>query len=141
MLDEIMKKYGKNVSLVYKHMPLDEQGPGMLAARYFVAVAAQSESKAWKFYDAMYADRDRLLLEGQKFVDEVCDKLGLDKDRLKKDAASDKTARIIAQDLDDAKKLKIDGTPCFLVNGLMVRGALSEPLFEAAVDIALEAAR
>ena len=64
-----------------------------------------------------------------------------DKDRLKKDAASDKTARIIAQDLDDAKKLKIDGTPCFLVNGLMVRGALSEPLFEAAVDIALEAAR
>ena len=47
----------------------------------------------------------------------------------------------IAQDLDDAKKLKIDGTPCFLVNGLMVRGALSEPLFEAAVDIALEAAR
>ena len=67
--------------------------------------------------------------------------LGLDKDRLKKDAASDKTARIIAQDLDDAKKLKIDGTPCFLVNGLMVRGALSEPLFEAAVDIALEAAR
>ena len=89
----------------------------------------------------MYADRDRLLLEGQKFVDEVCDKLGLDKDRLKKDAASDKTARIIAQDLDDAKKLKIDGTPCFLVNGLMVRGALSEPLFEAAVDIALEAAR
>ena len=124
VLDEIMKKYGKNVSLVYKHMPLDEQGPGMLAARYFVAVAAQSESKAWKFYDAMYADRDRLLLEGQKFVDEVCDKLGLDKDRLKKDAASDKTARIIAQDLDDAKKLKIDGTPCFLVNGLMVRGAL-----------------
>ena len=47
VLDEIMKKYGKNVSLVYKHMPLDEQGPGMLAARYFVAVAAQSESKAW----------------------------------------------------------------------------------------------
>ena len=71
----------------------------------------------------------------------LCDKLGLDKDRLKKDAASDKTSRIIAQDLDDAKKLKIDGTPCFLVNGLMVRGALSEPLFEAAVDIALEAAR
>lgn len=141
VLDEIMKKYGKNVSLVYKHMPLDEQGPGMLAARYFVAVAAQSESKAWKFYDAMYADRDRLLLEGQKFVDEVCDKLGLDKARLQKDASSDKTARIIAQDLDDAKKLKIDGTPCFLVNGLMVRGALSEPLFEAAVDIALEAAR
>lgn len=141
VLDEIMKKYGKNVSLVYKHMPLDEQGPGMLAARYFVAVAAQSESKAWKFYDAMYADRDRLLLEGQKFVDEVCDKLGLDKARLKKDVSSDKTARIIAQDLDDAKKLKIDGTPCFLVNGLMVRGALSEPLFEAAVDIALEAAR
>ena len=29
--NEIMKKYGKNVSLVYKHMPLDEQGPGMLA--------------------------------------------------------------------------------------------------------------
>ena len=141
MLEDLMKKYGKNVSLVYKHMPLDEQGPGMLAARYFVAVAAQSESKAWKFYDAMYADRDRLLLEGQKFVDEVCDKLGLDKARLQKDAASDKTARIIAQDLDDAKKLKIDGTPCFLVNGLMVRGALSEPLFEAAVDIALEAAR
>lgn len=141
VLDAIMKKYGKNVSLVFKHMPLDEQGAGMLASRYFVAVAAQDEGKAWKFYDAMYAGRDRLLLEGQKFVDEVCGKLGLDMERLRKDAASDKTARIIAQDLDDAKKLNIDGTPCFLVNGLMVRGALAEPLFESAVDIALEAAR
>ena len=141
VLDAVLKKYGRNVSLVFKHMPLDEQGPGMLAARYFVAVARQDEGKAWKFYDAMYADRDRLLLDGQKFVDEVCGKLGLDRERLKKDASSDRTARIIAQDLDDAKKLNIDGTPCFLVNGLMVRGALSEPLFSAAVDIALEAAR
>ena len=142
VLDEIMKKYGKNVSLVYKHMPLDEQGPGMLAARATSwPWPRRARARPGKFYDAMYADRDRLLLEGQKFVDEVCDKLGLDKDRLKKDAASDKTSRIIAQDLDDAKKLKIDGTPCFLVNGLMVRGALSGTLFEAAVDIALEAAR
>ena len=45
-------------------------------------------------------------------------------------------AEILKEDQEDAQKLGIDGTPCFVVNNLMVRGALPLDLFKYAVDTA-----
>ena len=38
----------------------------------------------------------------------------------------------------DAQKLGIEGTPYFLVNNLVVRGALPLDLFKSAIDMALK---
>ena len=134
----ILKEYGKDVSLVFKNMPLDEKGPANIASAYFVAISQQSEEKAWQFYKALFADRDKLIADGEAFLKKTAEGLNVDMKRLAKDVHSKKVTDIIAEDQQDAQKLGIEGTPYFLVNNLVVRGALPLDLFKSAVDMALK---
>lgn len=137
-VDAILQEYGKDVCLVFKSMPLDEKGPAGIAAAYFVAVSQQSEEKAWLFYKALFADRDKLIADGEAFLKKTAEGLHVDMKRLAKDVRSKKVADILAEDQQDAQKLNIEGTPYFLVNNLIVRGALPLDLFKDAVDMALK---
>ena len=67
--------------------------------------------------------------------------LRLDMKKLNRDVHSKKIADSIAEDLQDAQKLGIEGTPYFLVNRLVIRGALPLDLFKGAVDMALRSDR
>lgn len=140
-VDAILQEYGKDVSLVFKNMPLDDKGPANIASAYFVAISQQSEEKAWQFYKALFADRDKLIAEGETFLKKTAEGLNVDMKRLAKDVHSKKVTDIIAEDQQDAQKLGIEGTPYFLVNNLVVRGALPLDLFKSAVDMALKNSR
>lgn len=135
-LDTIRKEYGDDVCLIFKHLPLDEKGPGGLASAWFVAIAQQNESKAWDFYRIMYDNRERLLAEGEPFIKRTAQELGLDVKKLQREAQSKKVREILSQDQTDGQKLGVEGTPYFLVNNLVVRGAVPLELFRAAVDTA-----
>ncbi|MDE7370719.1 MAG: thioredoxin domain-containing protein [Desulfovibrio sp.] len=135
-VDALRKTYGDDVSLIFKHLPLDEKGPGGIASAYFIAIAQQDEGKAWEFHDLMFANRDRLLAEGEPFIKESAQKLGVDMKRLGKDVRSKKVTDIMAEDQKEAQKLGVEGTPYFLVNDLVVRGALPLDLFRDAVEMA-----
>lgn len=137
-VDAIRKDYGDKVALVFKHLPLDEKGPGGLASAWFAAIAQQDEGKAWDFYRAMYDGRDQLLAEGEPFIRKTAQKLGVDMKKAQKDAQSKKVREILAQDQEDGQKLGVEGTPYFLVNDLVIRGALPLELFKNAVDMALK---
>lgn len=134
-VESILKEYGDSVSLVFKNLPLSE-GAGVTAAQYFVALSLQSEEGAWSFYKELFQNRDRLVSEGEAYIKSVVDTLKIDKRRLEKDRRGKKVAEILREDQEDAQKLGIDGTPCFVVNNLMVRGALPLDLFKYAVDTA-----
>ncbi len=136
-VDALLQEYGKDVSLVFKHLPLDEKGPAGQAASYFVAVSQQSEEKAGKFYKALFADRDRLVSEGEDFLKKTAESLDVDMKRLARDVRGKKVSDILAEDQQDAQKLGVEGTPYFLVNNLVVRGALPLDLFKGAVDMSL----
>lgn len=135
-VEALRKEYGNDISFVFKHLPLDEKGPGGIASAYFVAISQQSEPKAWEFYNAMYANRDKLLAEGEPFIKRTAQGLDLDMKRLQKDLKSSKIKEILAQDQEDGQKLGVEGTPYFLVNNLVVRGAVPLDLFKAAIDMA-----
>ena len=135
-VEALRKTYGDDICLIFKHLPLDEKGPGGIASAYFVAIALQDEDKAWQFYNQMFANRDRLLGEGEPFVKESAQKLGVDMKRLARDVRSKKVTDILAEDQKDAQKLGVEGTPYFLVNDLVVRGALPLDLFREAVEMA-----
>lgn len=135
-LDTIRKDYGDDVCLIFKHLPLDEKGPGGLASAWFVAIAQQNEAKAWEFYRIMYDNRERLLAEGEPFIRRTAQDLGLDAKKLAREAQSKKVREVLAQDQADGQKLGVEGTPYFLVNNLVVRGAIPLELFRAAVDMA-----
>lgn len=137
VLEILMKEYGDDVALIFKHLPLDEKGPGAQASAWFIAIAQQDEPKAWEFYKTMYANRDQLLSEGEPFIKKTAQNLGIDIKRAQKDAQSKKVKEIMTQDQEDAQKLGIEGTPYFLVNDLVVRGAIPQELFKDAINMAL----
>lgn len=135
-VDKLLKEYPKDINLTFKHMPLDEKGPGGIASAYFIAISQQDENKAWDFYKKMFAQRENLLAEGEPFIKKVVKEMDLDMKRLDKDLKGKKVKEILAEDQEDAQKLGVEGTPYFLVNNLVVRGALPFELFKNAVEMA-----
>lgn len=141
-VDSLLRTYGDDVSLVFKSMPSDEKGPSMMASKYFLAIGMQDEAKAWQFYKRMFANRETLTSKGgQDFIKKTMQELGLDLRKVGRDAESRKVLEMLREDLEDADKLGVEGTPYFLVNDLVLRGALPLDLFTLAIETAKRTAK
>ncbi len=139
-VEMLLANYKGKVRYVFKQMPLETHENARTASNYYVAASLQDPAKAWKLYEAVFADRDRLVTEGEPFLKKVAQEAGLDMQRLATDIKGRKVKALIEEDMAEARKLGVQGTPYFLVNDLVVRGALPLDLFSDAVDMALEKA-
>lgn len=135
-VDKLLNEFPNDINLTFKHMPLDEKGPGGTASAYFIAIAQQDEKKAWEFYKKMFAHRENLLAGGEQFIKNTAKELNLDMKKLEKEVKGKRVKEIMAEDQEDAQKLGVEGTPYFLVNNLVVRGALPPELFRNAIEMA-----
>lgn len=107
------------MSLVFKNMPLDEKGPANIASTSLWPYRSRAKKKLGSFTKALFADRDKLIADGEPFLRKTAEGLSVDMKRLAKDVHSKKVTDIIAEDQQDAQKLGIEGTPYFLVNNLV----------------------
>lgn len=112
--------------IVHKNLPLDmtcnpnlktpfHQGSCMLA-KY--AVAAGDQGHFWDMNTALFDKQPKT----EQDVIEIAKSLGLNTEKLQKDANSKETAKAISDDLKDAAKLNIQGTPCIVINGQLYIG-------------------
>ncbi|MEG2171824.1 MAG: thioredoxin domain-containing protein [Desulfovibrionaceae bacterium] len=137
-VERILSDYGKKVRFVFKHMPLGKDGAARTAAEYFVAANEQGSDKAWDLYKILFDQREKLVTEGDKFIKVSAEQVGLNMQKLASDVRSKKTKALLDEDMAEAQKLGIEGTPYFLVNDLVIRGALPLDLFKSAVDMAMD---
>ena len=118
-LKEFMAKNKNKVTLVYKHFPLTQIHPEALPAAR-AAWAANKQGKFWEYHDALFANQAKL---GEAFYTETATSLKLD---LKKFDADRKLAdNFIVEDFKLGRKVGVDGTPTFIMNGEVVTGAAS----------------
>jgi protein-disulfide isomerase len=118
-LKEFMAKHKDKVTLVYKHFPLTQIHPEALPAAR-AAWAANKQGKFWEYHDALFANQAKL---GEAFYTETATSLKLD---LKKFDADRKLAdNFIVEDFKLGRKVGVDGTPTFIMNGEVVTGAAS----------------
>jgi protein-disulfide isomerase len=116
---QFMAKHKDKVTLVYKYFPLTQIHPEALPAAR-AAWAANRQGKFWEYHDALYANQAKL---GESFYVETANALKLD---LKKFNADRKIADdAIVEDFKLGRKLGVDGTPTFILNGEVVTGAAS----------------
>ncbi|PSB58153.1 DsbA family protein [Chamaesiphon polymorphus] len=116
---QFMTKHKDKVTLVYKYFPLTQIHPEALPAAR-AAWAANKQGKFWEYHDALYANQAKL---GEGFYVETANALKLD---LKKFNADRKIADdAIVEDFKLGRKLGVDGTPTFILNGEVVTGAAS----------------
>ena len=116
---QFMAKHKDKVTLVYKHFPLTQIHPEALPAAR-AAWAANKQGKFWEYHDALFANQAKL---SETFYLETATGLKLDLNKFNADRkiADD----FIVQDFKLGRKLGIDGTPTFIINGEVVTGAAS----------------
>ena len=142
-ISALMRDNPEKIRMVFKHFPLPGHKSARLAAEYHVAAAMQSPEKAWDLYDLMFEQGERLNEEGETLLKRLAGEAGLDMKKLASDLRGNaaKIKFVIEEDIADAKQLGLQGTPNFLVNNLIVRGALAPELFNQAVNMAYEHSR
>lgn len=136
-LNSLMSHYGKTVRFIFKNYPLASHDNARLASQYFVAANNFDTEKAWKLYDELFSNREAILAEGEPFLKKAAEKVGLDPEKLAEEARTEPVNAIIEEDMADAKALGLEGTPYFLVNNILIRGALPLDMYSEAVEIAL----
>jgi protein-disulfide isomerase len=132
-VEELLKKYDGKIRFVFKHLPLSFHPSAMLSAQYYEAIALQSPKKAFKFHDMIFRNQSKLK-KGEAFLTKIAKDLKVDFKRLKKDLNSEKVTLKIDQDIQEAKKFGIQGTPGFVINGIPVKGAYPASHFEKIIS-------
>ena len=140
MMSSLLERYRGKVRFVFKPLPKDDYPVSVLAAKYATAAFMQDAAKGWALYDAVFAGADSLESQGENFLKKAAADAGLDLKRLAQEVNGTKVREALAAARDEADALKIQGTPYFFVNNLVVRGSIPKDLFEEAIQIALKKA-
>ncbi|MGJ5673677.1 MAG: thioredoxin domain-containing protein [Nostochopsis sp.] len=117
-LKKLIAKHQKNVNFVYKYYPLTPiHAEAMPAAK--AAWAAQQQGKFWEYQDALFTNQDKL---GESLYVNIAKKLNLNLAKFDQDRGIANTA--IEKDIELAQKLRLSGTPSFLISSENVSGAI-----------------
>jgi len=127
-LEQVLDRYGKDVRLVFKHLPLDGHRNALPAAR--AAYCAAEQDRFWQFHDALFSGGN---LSPDVF-DQLATDLGLGVARFKACLSSEQSRAAVVRDMETARSFRIDSTPSFLVNGKLVKGALSFAEFQKIIE-------
>jgi protein-disulfide isomerase len=129
VLDEIEKRYPKDVRIVYRHLPLDSLHPRARPSAEAAACAADG-NKFWEYHDRLFAN-NRALADAdlRKYAAEV----GLDAKSFEECVSSRRHQAAVEADVQEAKKLGITGTPAFVLNGILMSGLKSPDDFDALI--------
>lgn len=140
-MQELKKKYGDKVRILYKHLPLDELHPqARLAARFYEAVGLQSATKAQKFHDILFQNQIKIK-KGKSYLTKVTKQVGANVAKVLKDINSAKVKSRIKADMAEARKFGFSGTPAFLINGVSLAGAYPVPAFVTIIEKHLKAGK
>lgn len=136
-VNQLKQKYGAKLQFVYKHMPLDFHANAMPAAKFYEAMRLQDEKIAFEFHDALYSNQ-QIVKGGEKAFEKFAKSKNLDMAKLKKDLNSEAVTKRIEEDMAEAKKFDMNGTPGFIINGVPVRGAYPASHFETIIGKLVE---
>jgi protein-disulfide isomerase len=143
-LDEIVKRYPGQVRHVFKHLPLPMHGEAKLAAE--ASLCAEDQGRFWELHDWMFDNPRRI---NRSTLVARAEAMEMDTAAFTSCLDSKTHADNVQRDMSEANSLGISGTPGFLVNGRMLRGAqpldafikvIDEELQKAGVDPAAPAA-
>jgi protein-disulfide isomerase len=116
LLDQVIKKYPKQVKIVYKNFPIRSHKYSDPAAK--AALAAERQGKFWPFHNLLYAHyRD---LSDEK-IREIAGRLKLDMAQFEKDRKDPAIADKVRADIRDGSKAGVRGVPSVFINGRLLR--------------------
>jgi len=122
----------KKVRFVFKEMPI--LGPTSMTAAQW-ALAAKKQDKYFEYHVALMQHKGQ---KEEKQLSKIAKDLGLDVEKMKKDANSDDVQAMIDADIALARTIGINGTPAFIVEETLYPGYIGEDGMLAAIEDARE---
>jgi protein-disulfide isomerase len=116
---QLQDVYKDEVQIVWKHYPLTRIHQNAMEAAV-AAEAAHSQGKFWQFHDKLLASQSRLSPDQ---IRQYANELGLDTAKFEADLTSPEIRKRISDDMSEAQRLGVAGTPAFFVNGHFLSGA------------------
>ncbi len=116
LVKDLLKANDGKVRLSLRYAPFHAGSDNVVR----ILEAARKQDKFWQTLEAVLASQPYWAPNHRaelQFVWPQLGKLGLDMERIKRDMYAPEIDRMIAQDLADAKALKVTMTPEFFVNG------------------------
>jgi protein-disulfide isomerase len=123
---QILQEYGDKVRLVYKHLPLNPKSFPVARASY----CAGEQNRFWEYHDALFIT-DNLTEEN---LNKIAEKINLNPLEFKACINSENSRRAVLKDLKEAKRIGLDGTPSFIINGKVFRGAIDLEKFRQVIE-------
>jgi protein-disulfide isomerase len=136
-MQALRAKYGDQLRIVWKDLPLDFHKHAREAAVVArVVFLMQGSDTFWHFHDQLFEHQAALSTES---IHAWASVLGVDSASLQtyRDEAEAKVERSLA----DSKRLGIQGTPNFMIDGQVLTGAQPVDKFAAVIDAHLEKAK
>jgi protein-disulfide isomerase len=116
MVKKLMAEHREDIRLVVRYAPLHQGSDEVVKA----LEASRRQGKFWQALEALLGSQSEWVQHHQARPDRIWPVLaraGLDIERVKADMQSPEVARVIAQDVADARKMNVTKTPEFFVNG------------------------
>lgn len=131
-IEALLKKYPHDVVIYYKHLPITQIHP--MAYKMAMASECARSQKAeafWSFHDRFFSDppiRDAAQLREQ--IGQLAQQQGLETKRFLTCYDNAEQATRVEKDMADARKIGVNSTPTFLLNGEFVSGVQPLENFE-----------
>jgi predicted DsbA family dithiol-disulfide isomerase len=115
LVDEVAAKYGEQVRVVFKQLPLDMHPQARLAAE--ASLCARDQGKFQELHDWLFANSRGITIEAMKTA---APELGIDAAKLESCLAEKTHAPSVEEQLAQAVAVGVSSTPSFFVNGRKV---------------------
>jgi protein-disulfide isomerase len=136
VLAHVRDKYKTDVRIIYRHLPMAFHRQASLAAE--AAVAAADQGKFWAFHDQIWANFGHL---ARADLEQYAEAIQLDMPAFRAALDDRRYHDLVQSEGADAIALGVDGTPTLFVNGKPLIGSHDADKLDAAIDVALDAAR
>lgn len=119
VLKRLRAAFGERLAYVYRHFPNERAHPG---ARFLAraAEAAANQGRFWDMHDALF-DREPPITQDD--VRDIARGIGLDVARFERDVESDEVRARVEQDVAQARRDGVTGTPTLFIDGARYDGA------------------
>lgn len=126
-----LKELAENgeIKFVFKHVPLSFHKDAQLAAE--ASEAAHAQGKFWEYHDLLYQNADKL---AKSDLIKYAKQLDLDVEQFKNDLNTRKYKNSVEKDMTIANAYGIQATPSFIINGKLIKGAVSFQVFEEEIN-------
>lgn len=133
VIKEVLRLYPNQIRLDYKHLPLEQHPLATMSAQ--AAFCGAEQGAFWQLHDALFGSEELT----KELLEVTAARVGLNLDLFRRCLASSESRDAVIADLREAKRLGIDSTPTFLINGKLLRGAVGLEQFKVAIDRELRA--